>query len=123
MEEVTHGTGDPDSAGGLRLTGGVRLACRVPVVAAGHYSPLVRYCSPGVEFMRFEGEYMTRDWEPLLQTPASQVPLSLPFLAPSRPVFLGPWAWPSKASCLCPRLGRGWWGEATVGGAVGERGS
>ena len=28
---------------------------------------MVRYCSPGVEFMRFEGEYMTRDWEPLLQ--------------------------------------------------------
>ena len=39
------------------------------VVAAGHYSPLVRYQSPGVEFIRGEGEYMTRDWGPLLETP------------------------------------------------------
>ena len=49
-----------------------RLGCRVPVVAAGHYSPLVKYQSPGVEFMRVEGEYMTRDWQQLMQIPPDE---------------------------------------------------
>ena len=51
------------------LSNGQRLNCRVPVVAAGHYSPLVKYQSPGVEFLRVEGEYMTRDWQQLMQIP------------------------------------------------------
>lgn len=54
------------------LSNGQRLGCRVPVVAAGHYSPLVKYQSPGVEFMRVEGEYMTRDWQQLMQIPPDE---------------------------------------------------
>ena len=53
----------------MTLSNGQMLTCRVPVVAAGHYSPLVKYQSPGVEFMRIEGEYMTRDWQRLMQIP------------------------------------------------------
>eukprot|EP00286_Rhodomonas_abbreviata_P001046 CAMPEP_0181288368 /NCGR_PEP_ID=MMETSP1101-20121128/294_1 /TAXON_ID=46948 /ORGANISM="Rhodomonas abbreviata, Strain Caron Lab Isolate" /LENGTH=681 /DNA_ID=CAMNT_0023392483 /DNA_START=185 /DNA_END=2226 /DNA_ORIENTATION=- len=48
------------------------IKCKVPVVAAGHYSPLVKYQSPGVEYMRMEGEYMTRNWDTLLQTPPDE---------------------------------------------------
>jgi hypothetical protein len=48
------------------------MQAKVPIVAAGHYSPLVKYSSPGVEWVASEGEYMTRTWDPLLMTPPSQ---------------------------------------------------
>jgi hypothetical protein len=128
LEGIVTGS-EPDHELGqtkMVFSNGLKLACRVPVVAAGHYSPLVKYqvdskpthtetdtsthtfghththtlidthtnthtqahtfanalahthtlslslslslClsltqSPGVEFMRMEGEYMTRDWQ------------------------------------------------------------
>ena len=65
-------TGVRDGPSTFRLSNGERLWCRVPVVAAGHYSPLVKYQSPGVEFMRIEGEYMTRDWQTLMQVPPEE---------------------------------------------------
>jgi len=65
---VSHkSTGKGDTPSCFSMSNGQSLRCRVPVVAAGHYSPLVKYQSPGVEFMRIEGEYMTRDWQNLMQ--------------------------------------------------------
>jgi len=76
---------------GLVCSDGEAVLCRVPVVAAGHYSPLVRYQSPGVEFMRGEGEYMTRDWAPLLETPPAHRIRISPEQVPSMPLTQLSW--------------------------------
>jgi len=74
LEGIVSGTqtGKGKAPSLMTLTNGQSLRCRVPVVASGHYSPLVKYQSPGVEFMRIEGEYMTRDWQQLMQIPADE---------------------------------------------------
>jgi len=151
LEGIVTGTEQDHDIGQTKMvfSNGQKLACRVPVVAAGHYSPLVKYQvvilpihtrthtytytyththththtrthtstststhtqdhalahthtqthththtsthtsthaharahtqqSPGVEFMRMEGEYMTRDWQSLMQTaPESRIRIS-----------------------------------------------
>lgn len=65
-------TGKGKEKSTMTLTNGQSISCRVPIVAAGHYSPLVKYQSPGVEFMRMQGEYMTRDWQQLMQIPSDE---------------------------------------------------
>jgi len=73
VTDIVHG--DTENPSVFKTAGGETIRCKVPVVAAGHYSPLVKYQSPGVEFMRIEGEYMTRDWGRLLQVPPNQRPV------------------------------------------------
>lgn len=52
---------DVNSKGGNKT----EVLCQMPVVAAGHYSPLLKYQSPG-EAAHTEGEWMTKDWSHLL---------------------------------------------------------
>eukprot|EP00670_Eutreptiella_braarudii_P003578 CAMPEP_0174300218 /NCGR_PEP_ID=MMETSP0809-20121228/58339_1 /TAXON_ID=73025 ORGANISM="Eutreptiella gymnastica-like, Strain CCMP1594" /NCGR_SAMPLE_ID=MMETSP0809 /ASSEMBLY_ACC=CAM_ASM_000658 /LENGTH=719 /DNA_ID=CAMNT_0015405765 /DNA_START=78 /DNA_END=2237 /DNA_ORIENTATION=+ len=46
------------------------VLCQMPVVAAGHYSPLLKYQSPGSDNTHSNGEWMTKDWSPLLSKAA-----------------------------------------------------
>mmetsp|Transcript_19578 Transcript_19578/g.46506 ORF Transcript_19578/g.46506 Transcript_19578/m.46506 type:complete len:691 (-) Transcript_19578:123-2195(-) len=91
VTRVEHGGGDTPSRLHLKNTQGESIQCRVPVVAAGHYSPLVKYQSPGVEYMRIEGEYMTRNWDTLLQTPPDKRPRITKEDVPSGPLSQMSW--------------------------------
>uniref|UniRef100_A0A7S1IRE1 Lycopene cyclase n=1 Tax=Eutreptiella gymnastica TaxID=73025 RepID=A0A7S1IRE1_9EUGL len=68
------------------------VKCQMPVVAAGHYSPLVKYQSPGSQHQSAPGEWMTKDWSNLLSTNARRNSPEEPG-AGGAPVKGSPWGW------------------------------
>jgi lycopene cyclase-like protein len=64
VSSIEEGIGNNNSM--VCLSGDIKVAVKVPVVAAGHYSKLVKYHSPGAKVINNKGEYMTENWKELV---------------------------------------------------------
>lgn len=77
------------------MSGGDPVLCQMPIVAAGHYSPLLKYQPPSRDLSKLlgsEGEWMTRDWRQLLAPDSLNGNAEKPATGGTSPRG-SPWGW------------------------------